>query len=82
MTLPEAMGGSGVFTYSLTPDVPGLDFDTTTRVLSGVPSLVGEYPMTYTATDSASGMGTTTLMFTIVVSPRQSPASKADTVVR
>ena len=69
LSLPEAVGGSGVFTYSLTPDVPGLSFDTTTRVLSGTPSSVGEYPMTYTATDSAPGMGTTTLAFTIVVSP-------------
>ena len=69
VSLPEATGGSGVFTYSLTPDVPGLDFDTTTRVLSGTPSSVGEYPMTYTAIDSAHEMGTTTLMFTIVVSP-------------
>ena len=69
MTLPEAMGGSGVFAYSLTPDVAGLNFNTTTRALSGTPSSVGEYPMTYTATDSAPDMGTTTLMFTIVVSP-------------
>ena len=69
LTLPEAVGGSGVFSYSLTPDVPGLSFDTTTRVLSGTPSSVGEYPMTYTATDLAPGMGTATLMFTIVVSP-------------
>ena len=68
-TLPEAMGGSGEFAYSLTPDVAGLNFNTTTRALSGTPSSVGEYPMTYTATDSAPDMGTTTLMFTIVVSP-------------
>ena len=28
VTLPEASGGSGVFTYELTPEVPGLTFDT------------------------------------------------------
>ena len=69
LTLPEAAGGSGVFTYSLAPDVPGLSFDTSTRRLSGTPTLVGEYQMTYTATDAAPDMGTTTLMFTIIVSP-------------
>ena len=63
------MGSSGVFTYSLAPDVPGLTFDTSTRQLSGIASSVGEYQMTYTATDAAPEMGTTTLMFTIVVSP-------------
>ena len=69
LTLPEATGGSGVFTYLLTPDVPGLSFDTSTRRLSGTPTLVGEYPMTYTATDVAPDMGTTTLMFRIIVAP-------------
>ena len=69
VTLPQATGGSGVFTYDLAPEVPGLAFDTTTRTLSGTPTLLGEYAMTYTATDSALGMGTTTLMFTIIVSP-------------
>ena len=77
LTLPEAMGGSGAFAYSLTPDVPGLNFDTTTRVLSGTPSLVGEYPMTYTATDSAPDMGTTTLAVTIIVSPSAVPNFQA-----
>ena len=65
------MGGSGAFSYSLTPDVPGLSFDSTTRVLSGTPTLVGENSMTYMATDAAPDMGTTTLAFTIVVSPSE-----------
>ena len=69
VTLPEAMGGSGTFTYSLAPEVSGLNFDTSTRVLSGTPTSVGEYPMTYIATDAAPDMGTTTLAFTIIVSP-------------
>ena len=69
LILPEATGGSGAFTYSLKPDVPGLSFDTSTRRLSGKPTSVGEYAMTYTATDAAPDMGTTTLMFTVVVSP-------------
>ena len=73
LTLPEATGGSGEFTYSLAPIAPGLNFDTTTRVLSGTPSLVGEYPMTYTATDLAPGMGMAMLTFTIIVSPSAVP---------
>ena len=52
-TLPEATAGSGDFTYTLMPEVPGLTFDTTTRVFSGSPTLAGQYAMTYTATDSA-----------------------------
>ena len=69
--MPEASGGSGSFTYSLTPEVPGLAFDTIARVLSGTLTLVGEYSMTYTATDSAQGMGVATLTFDIIVSPSE-----------
>ena len=65
VTLPEAMGGDGTFTYRLTPEVPGLTFDAATRVLSGTPTMAGSYSMTYTATDSA---GTKTyLRFTVTV---------------
>ena len=77
LTLPEATGGSGEFTYSLAPIAPGLNFDTTTRVLSGTPGLVGEYPMTYTATDLAPGMGMAMLTFTIIVSPSAVPNFQA-----
>ena len=52
-TLPEAAGGAGGFTYSLSPALPeGLSFDPASRALTGAPAEVGVYSMTYTATDS------------------------------
>lgn len=52
-TLPEAAGGAGGFTYSLTPSLPdGLSFDSTTRALTGTPAEFGKHSMTYTATDA------------------------------
>ena len=53
VTLPPAVGGTGTFAYSLTPEVPGLSFDPTTRVLSGTPTTTGVYAVTYSATDAA-----------------------------
>ncbi len=69
-TLPEAMGGKEGLVYSLSPDVPGLTFDAATRVLSGTPNTPGMYPMTYTATDSATGGTMESVTFEIVVNPR------------
>ncbi|MDE2767105.1 MAG: fibronectin type III domain-containing protein, partial [Chloroflexota bacterium] len=52
-TLPEAAGGAGGFTYSLSPDLPaGLSFDPASRALTGTPSEGGEHTMIYTATDA------------------------------
>ena len=65
LTLPEASGGDGTLTYSLSPDVPGLTFDGTLRQLTGVPSTTGTYAMTYTATDGDGD--TATLRFNIAV---------------
>ena len=48
VSLPQAESDTGAV-YSLEPDVPGLSFDPRTRVLSGTPTTVGVYPMTYTA---------------------------------
>ena len=50
ISLPEASGGDGDLTYSLT-HVPGLSFDPGSRVVSGMPTTVGPYPLTYKATD-------------------------------
>ncbi len=52
LTLPRASGGNGTLTYSLVPSVPGLTFNPPSRTLSGTPSSVGSYAMTYTATDA------------------------------
>ena len=49
--LPWAADGDGELTYSLTPEVPGLSFDPTTHEVSGTPTSVGTYRMTYKATD-------------------------------
>ena len=65
VALPPAVGGTGALTYRLTPMVPGLTFDATTRVLSGMPTTPGIYPMTYDVIDSAQG--TASLSFTIAV---------------
>ena len=46
LTLPAASGGDGALTYALTPNVPGLDFDTATRRLTGAPTETGTYNMT------------------------------------
>ena len=52
-TLPEATGGAGGFTYSLSPDLPeGLSFDPASRSLTGTPSEHGDHSMIYTATDA------------------------------
>ena len=65
LTLPEASGGNAPLSYSLSPNVPGLTFNATTRQLSGTPSTAGTYAMTYTVTDEDDD--TDTLSFTITV---------------
>ena len=65
LTLPEASGGNGTLSYSLTPSVPGLTFDASTRRFTGTPSTAGAYAMTYTVTDEDGD--TDTLDFTITV---------------
>ena len=65
LTLPEATGGNGALRYSLSPDVPGLSFDSGSRQLTGTPSTAGEYDMTYAVTDADGD--TDTLGFTISV---------------
>ena len=71
VTLPEATGGSGELTYRLTPEVPGLTFNASTRVLSGTPTAAGSYAMTYTATDAEEV--TASLSFTITVQAAPPP---------
>ena len=68
LTLPEASGGDGTLTYSLSPDVPGLSFSASTRQLTGTPTTAGTHAMTYTATDEDGD--TDTLGFTITVARR------------
>ena len=52
LTLLAARGGNGSLTYSLSPSVPGLDFNASTRSLTGTPTTAGTYTMIYTVTDA------------------------------
>ena len=53
LTLPAASGGDGEFTYSLSPQVPGLSFNPATRELTGTPSEAGTWLMTYRVRDAS-----------------------------
>ena len=67
LTLPEATGGNGTITYSLSPALPtGVTFSAGNRRISGTPTgRFSSATFTYTATDAD---GTTVeLTFTIVV---------------
>ena len=68
--LPAATGGNGSLTYSLTPAVPGLNFNAVTQLLTGKPTAVGTTTMTYKVSDEDSNTeasDTASLMFDIVV---------------
>ena len=72
--LPEATGGIGIVTYSLTPDLPeGIDFDPATRTLSGTSQVaVSRTEYTYTATDGNND--TAQLIFSITVEEDLTPS--------
>ena len=68
--LPEATGGDGALSYTLTPVLPnGLSFDANTRQITGIPTAtMAETSYTLTATDSdATNPDQATLVFTITV---------------
>ncbi len=73
LTLPEAVGGDGGLTYTLTPAVvPGLTYDANTRTLRGTPTEVRSGTLTYTASDNDASTGaadTDTLTFILRVEP-------------
>ncbi|SOD12166.1 putative Ig domain-containing protein [Pedobacter xixiisoli] len=51
-TLPAATGGSGSYTYTATNIPAGLQFNETTRQITGTPSGAGNYTITLRVTDS------------------------------
>ncbi len=65
LTLPEASGGNGALTYSLTPAIPGLNFNPTTRRLTGTPTSAGTHSMTYTVTDADGDSDSLTFNITV-----------------
>ena len=69
LELPEATGGEGEITYSVSELPAGLSFDAATRTISGTPEAAtdGAVEVTYTAQDSAGVAAT--LTFSITVNP-------------
>jgi len=72
LVLPAASGGDAPLTYSLRPNVPGLQFNAATRTLSGSPTTSGVYKMTYTVTDADGDAAE--LMFIVEVARDAVPA--------
>ena len=69
-TLPEASGGDGALTYTMSPELPdGLTFDPATRLLSGMPAAPQPAILyTYSVMDSdTAGPDSASLDFTITV---------------
>ena len=82
LDLPHAAGGSGSLHYTLTPDVPGLDFDADERVLDGIPQMAGEFEMEYRVVDSdpdSTPEDSDLLEFRIVVEEQGSSGSGGGT---
>ena len=81
LTLPAAEGGDGALTYALTPALPrGLDFDASTRVLTGTPATtLAATIYTYTARDRDGD--TAQLTFTITVRGATVAGSDRDALV-
>ena len=73
LTLPAATGGTGALTYTLTGPsdaalsqvVPGLTFNTTSRVLSGTPTTAATTALTYTVTDERGSTASDTVTLTV-----------------
>ena len=78
LSLPEATGGNPPLTHSLSPDVPGLNFDAAARTLMGTPTAAGSYAMSYTATDVDGDLYT--LHFTIEVKAKVKLSNRATLV--
>ena len=60
VVLPEATGGNGALAHGLTSDpagLAGLDFDASSRRLSGTPGREGSYDFTWRADDSDGNRG-------------------------
>ena len=70
LQLPEASGGDGLLTYSLTPQVPGLTFNPNNSTLTGSATTLGTTRLTYKVADSDSdntASDTSTLIFDLQV---------------
>ena len=76
LVLPEASGGNGSLSYSLTPSIPGLTFDQNSRTLSGTPTTAGRYNVEYRVEDgdaNTAASDVATLSFTVTVEEAPEP---------
>ena len=87
LTFPQATGGNGDFSYTLTPNLPaGLTFDGVARppTLTGTPpAATGSVTYTYTAADADSNMAgddTASLTFDLTVEADTAPTVPDGTV--
>ena len=73
VTLPAASGGNGILSYVVTPALPdGLNFDGSTRVLSGIPTVTqGKSWYTYQVADEQGD--TAEIPFAITIAPNLLP---------
>ena len=78
VVLPEAEGGSGEFTYSLTSIPTGLSFDAASRTLSGALDEAGEHSLVYTATDEAGAQASFSFNITVQAALQTSLSTQED----
>lgn len=64
--IPSATGGTGPYTYVATSLPPGLNFNATTRVISGTPTQSGLYTVTVTVTDNVGTTATNTYALRVI----------------
>ena len=77
IALPEAEGGDGVITYTLTGVPEGLSFDADTRTLSGTVA-AGEHTLVYAATDEAGVQAAFSFIITVQSTLRSAPSTQED----
>ena len=81
LVLPEATGGDGTLTYSVSTLPAGLAFNGSTRTLSGTPTAAGTSTIVYTVIDRDSDAAALTFSITVnaaeTVTPPPPPAADA-----
>ena len=85
LVLPEASGGDGTLSYTLTPSLPaGLSLDMATRTVSGTPTALQaatSYSWTVTDADGDSSSLTFSISVEAIVAPSFGTATVADRTV-
>ena len=71
LVLPEAVGGTPLYTYTLTPALPaGLVFTDSSRTISGTPTVtLNPTPYTYRATDAYASADSLTFSIEVIAPP-------------